>query len=86
MHTVAWLLQLIGLENAAFLYYLKLIIDTPLQNQTACMTLELAEFGKPFITSIINGSDIVPTLSASSVHDFIAELDDVFIHQAGSCI
>ncbi|CAJ1931035.1 unnamed protein product [Sphenostylis stenocarpa] len=39
----------------------------------ACMTLELAEFGKPFITSIINGSDIVPTLSASSVHDFIAE-------------
>jgi len=38
------------------------------------MTLELAEFGKPFITSIINGSDIVPTLSASSVHDFIAEV------------
>ncbi|KAH1264130.1 Sn1-specific diacylglycerol lipase alpha [Glycine max] len=37
----------------------------------ACMTLELAEFGKPFITSIINGYDIVPTLSASSVHDFI---------------
>jgi len=40
----------------------------------ACMTLELAEFGKPFITSIINGCDIVPTLSASSVHDFIAEV------------
>ncbi|XP_027915314.1 sn1-specific diacylglycerol lipase beta-like [Vigna unguiculata] len=39
----------------------------------ACMTLELAEFGKPFITSIINGSDTVPTLSASSVHDFIDE-------------
>ncbi|BAT99678.1 hypothetical protein VIGAN_10117700 [Vigna angularis var. angularis] len=39
----------------------------------ACMTLELAEFGKSFITSIVNGSDIVPTLSASSVHDFIAE-------------
>ncbi|KOM45479.1 hypothetical protein LR48_Vigan06g078500 [Vigna angularis] len=38
-----------------------------------CMTLELAEFGKSFITSIVNGSDIVPTLSASSVHDFIAE-------------
>jgi len=37
----------------------------------ACMTLELAEFGKPFITSIVNGSDIVPTLSACSVHDFI---------------
>ncbi|WVZ12327.1 hypothetical protein V8G54_016857 [Vigna mungo] len=39
----------------------------------ACMTWELAELGKPFITSIVNGSDIVPTLSASSVHDFIAE-------------
>ncbi|WVZ12333.1 hypothetical protein V8G54_016863 [Vigna mungo] len=39
----------------------------------ACMTLELAELGKSFITSIVNGSDIVPTLSASSVHDFIAE-------------
>ncbi|KAG4403008.1 hypothetical protein GLYMA_01G011800v4 [Glycine max] len=37
----------------------------------ACMTLELAGFGKPFITSIINGYDIVPTLSASSLHDFI---------------
>ncbi|KHN40420.1 Sn1-specific diacylglycerol lipase alpha [Glycine soja] len=39
----------------------------------ACMTLELAEFGKPFIISIINGYDIVPTLSVSSVHDFISE-------------
>ncbi|RZB93103.1 Sn1-specific diacylglycerol lipase alpha isoform B [Glycine soja] len=39
----------------------------------ACMTLELAEFGKPFIISIINGYDIVPTLSASSVHDFVSE-------------
>jgi len=38
------------------------------------MTLELAEFGKPFMTCIINGSDIVPTLSASSVQDFIAEV------------
>ncbi|XP_029127775.1 uncharacterized protein LOC114916042 [Cajanus cajan] len=39
----------------------------------ACMSFELAEFGKPFITSIINGYDMVPTLSASSVHDFIVE-------------
>eukprot|EP00256_Glycine_max_P051410 XP_014617415.1 uncharacterized protein LOC102666641 [Glycine max] len=39
----------------------------------ACMTLGLAEFGKPFITSIINGFDMVPTLSACSVHDFISE-------------
>ncbi|KAL2348879.1 hypothetical protein Fmac_002879 [Flemingia macrophylla] len=37
------------------------------------MTLELAEFGKPFITSIINGCDMVPTLSASSIHNFISE-------------
>ena len=40
----------------------------------ACMTLGLAEFGKPFITSIINDSDIVPTLSAYSIHDFISEV------------
>ncbi|XP_020217459.1 uncharacterized protein LOC109800933 isoform X3 [Cajanus cajan] len=39
----------------------------------ACMSFELAEFGKPFITSIINGYDMVPTLSAFSVHDFIVE-------------
>ena len=38
------------------------------------MTLELAEFGEPFIISIINGYDIVPTLSVSSVHDFISEV------------
>ncbi|QCD95899.1 sn1-specific diacylglycerol lipase alpha [Vigna unguiculata] len=29
--------------------------------------------GKPFITSIVNGSDMVPTLSASSSHNFIVE-------------
>ncbi|XP_029127732.1 sn1-specific diacylglycerol lipase beta [Cajanus cajan] len=40
----------------------------------ACMTLELAEFGKPFIISVINGSDMVPTLSVFSVHDFISEV------------
>ncbi|KAK7367009.1 hypothetical protein VNO80_09014 [Phaseolus coccineus] len=40
----------------------------------ACMSLELAEFGKPFVTSIINGYDMVPTLSASSVHDFVSEI------------
>ena len=38
------------------------------------MTLELAEFGKPFIISIINGYDIVPTLSASSVHVFVSKV------------
>ncbi|KAH1161082.1 hypothetical protein GYH30_000122 [Glycine max] len=40
----------------------------------ASVSLELAEFGKPFITSIINDSDIVPTLSAYSIHDFIFEV------------
>jgi len=40
----------------------------------ACMSLDLAEFGKPFVTSIINGYDMVPTLSACSVHDFISEV------------
>ncbi|BAT99674.1 hypothetical protein VIGAN_10117300 [Vigna angularis var. angularis] len=39
----------------------------------ACMSMEMAEFGKPFITSIINGYDMVPTLSAVSVYDFIEE-------------
>jgi len=38
------------------------------------MTLGLAEFGKPFITSVINGCDIVPTLSVSSFYDFIDEV------------
>ncbi|KAI4303185.1 hypothetical protein MLD38_038847 [Melastoma candidum] len=33
----------------------------------ACMTWDLAESGKHFVTSIINGSDIVPTFSATSV-------------------
>ncbi|RDY04265.1 Sn1-specific diacylglycerol lipase alpha, partial [Mucuna pruriens] len=41
--------------------------------KAACITSELAEFGKSFIISVINGSDMVPTLSASSVHDFISE-------------
>ncbi|KAH1241358.1 Homeobox protein knotted-1-like 4 [Glycine max] len=40
----------------------------------ASVSLELSEFGKPFITSIINDLDIVPTLSAYSIHDFISEV------------
>ncbi|KAL2348867.1 hypothetical protein Fmac_002867 [Flemingia macrophylla] len=43
-------------------------------NLAACVSLELAEFGKPFIISVINDSDIVPTLSVSSIHDFIYEV------------
>ncbi|XVF28272.1 hypothetical protein REPUB_Repub15cG0015500 [Reevesia pubescens] len=40
----------------------------------ACMTLDLAESGKHFITTIINGSDLVPTFSAASVDDLRVEV------------
>ncbi|KAK9101558.1 hypothetical protein Scep_024988 [Stephania cephalantha] len=40
----------------------------------ACMTWELAESGQDFITSVINGADLVPTFSAASVDDLRAEV------------
>ncbi|KAL1334870.1 hypothetical protein HN51_063819 [Arachis hypogaea] len=40
----------------------------------ACMTWELAESGKHFITTVINGSDLVPTFSTSSVDDLRSEV------------
>ncbi|XP_077236385.1 mono-/di-acylglycerol lipase, N-terminal;Lipase, class 3 [Tasmannia lanceolata] len=40
----------------------------------ACMTWELAESGKDFITSVINGADLVPTFSAASVDDLRSEV------------
>ncbi|XP_052208606.1 uncharacterized protein LOC127812258 [Diospyros lotus] len=40
----------------------------------ACMTWDLAESGKHFITAIINGSDLVPTFSAHSVDDLRSEV------------
>lgn len=40
----------------------------------ACITWELAESGKHFITTIINGSDLVPTFSAASVDDLRCEV------------
>ncbi|KAE8715094.1 linoleate 13S-lipoxygenase 3-1 [Hibiscus syriacus] len=40
----------------------------------ACMTWELADSGTDFITSIINGADLVPTFSAASVDDLRAEV------------
>ncbi|KAF3456283.1 hypothetical protein FNV43_RR00933 [Rhamnella rubrinervis] len=40
----------------------------------ACMTWELAESGKHFITAIINGADLVPTFSAASVDDLRSEV------------
>ncbi|KAK8349803.1 hypothetical protein V6Z12_A06G168000, partial [Gossypium hirsutum] len=40
----------------------------------ACMTWELADSGTDFITSVINGADLVPTFSAASVDDLRAEV------------
>lgn len=40
----------------------------------ACMTWELAESGVPFITSVINGADLVPTFSVASVDDLRSEV------------
>ncbi|KAG9458033.1 hypothetical protein H6P81_002541 [Aristolochia fimbriata] len=40
----------------------------------ACMTWELAESGVSFITSVINGADLVPTFSAASVDDLRSEV------------
>ncbi|KAK9288694.1 hypothetical protein L1049_017157 [Liquidambar formosana] len=40
----------------------------------ACMTWDLAESGKHFITTVINGSDLVPTFSTSSVDDLRSEV------------
>jgi len=53
------------------------------------MSMDLAEFGKPFVTSIIYGYDMVPTLSAASAHDFISEvLKSVLsaLHSFGKCV
>lgn len=40
----------------------------------ACMTWELAESGCEFITSVINGADLVPTFSAAAVDDLRTEV------------
>ena len=40
----------------------------------ACMTWELAESGMHFITTVINGADLVPTFSAASVDDLRSEV------------
>lgn len=39
------------------------------------MTWELAESGCAFITSVINGADLVPTFSAASVDDLRTEVN-----------
>ncbi|CAL9118653.1 uncharacterized protein LOC103999711 [Musa acuminata AAA Group] len=40
----------------------------------ACMTWELAESGKDFITMVVNGSDLVPTFSTASIDDLRSEV------------
>lgn len=40
----------------------------------ACMTWELAESGNDFITTVINGADLVPSFSSASVDDLRAEV------------
>lgn len=42
------------------------------------MTWELADSGNNFITSVINGADLVPTFSAASVDDLRAEVVNFF--------
>lgn len=40
----------------------------------ACMTWELAESGVSFVTTVINGSDLVPSFCAASLDDLRAEV------------
>lgn len=43
------------------------------------MTWELAESGRHFITSIINGADLVPSFSAASVDDLRSEVRHLWL-------
>lgn len=47
------------------------------------MTWDLAESGVPFITSVINGADLVPTFSCASVDDLRSEV--CFSHYSIVC-
>ncbi|KAG5022212.1 hypothetical protein JHK85_018554 [Glycine max] len=64
----------LGGGTAVLLTYMLREIKQLSSCTSASVSLELSEFGKPFITSIINDLDIVPTLSAYSIHDFISEV------------
>lgn len=46
----------------------------------ACMSWELAESGKKFITSVVNATDLVPTFSAVSVDNLRSEVMLVSVH------
>lgn len=43
------------------------------------MTWDLAESGKHFITTLINGSDLVPTFSTASIDDLRFEVLYLFL-------
>nr|CAN62469.1 hypothetical protein VITISV_016049 [Vitis vinifera] len=56
-------------------YQSNMMLTFPFEHiQTACMTWDLAESGRHFITTVINGSDLVPTFSAVSVDDLRSEV------------
>jgi hypothetical protein len=43
------------------------------------MTWELAESGKHFVTTIVNGADLVPTVSTASIDDLRSEVAPLFV-------
>lgn len=49
-------------------------------HSAACMSWELAESGKKFITSVVNATDLVPTFSAVSVDNLRSEVMLVSVH------
>ncbi|KAF1882192.1 hypothetical protein Lal_00038836 [Lupinus albus] len=64
----------LGGGTAALLTYILREQKEFSSSTSACMTWELAESGKNFITTTINGSDLVPTFSTSSVDDLRSEV------------
>lgn len=46
----------------------------------SCMTWELAESGKDFVTTIVNGADLVPTVSTASIDDLRSEVAQLFLY------
>ncbi|KOM29191.1 hypothetical protein LR48_Vigan635s011600 [Vigna angularis] len=64
----------LGGGTAALLTYILREQKEFSSSTSACMTWELAESGKHFITTIINGSDLVPTFSTSSIDDLRSEV------------
>ncbi|KOM33475.1 hypothetical protein LR48_Vigan01g303100 [Vigna angularis] len=65
----------LGGGTASLLTYILREQNELSSSTSACMTWELAESGKHFITTIINNSDMVPTLSSFSVDDLRSEVE-----------